>query len=175
MKEFVEKLREKADVFEKSGCAVDGIVKDYRKSADMIEKLYKKSNISGFVEKLIERLEEEKNTASKTFAKFEMKLDLGRVFGLEKAIEIVNQLAEEYNQDSTKNTQGWIPCEERYPDNGDYILLSFANFSIPMVGRYEDDAYGGAFYVGDEEESCVSQGMYVNAWQPLPKPYEREE
>ena len=55
MKEFVEKLREKADVFEKSGCSVDGIVKDYRKSADMIERLYEKSNISGFVERLIEK------------------------------------------------------------------------------------------------------------------------
>ena len=65
----------------------------------------------------------------------------------------------------------WILCEERYPDNGDYILLSFANFSIPVVGRYEENADGGAFYVGDEEESCVSQGMYVNAWQQLPSPY----
>ena len=97
MKEFVEKLREKADVFEKSGYAVEGIVKDYRKSADMIDGLYEKSNISGFVEKLIERLEEEKNTAKNTFASYEMNVDLGRVFGLEKAVEIVNQLAEEYN------------------------------------------------------------------------------
>ena len=59
MKEFVKKLREKADVFEKSGCSVDGIVKDYRKSADMIEGLCEKSNISGFVERLIEKLDME--------------------------------------------------------------------------------------------------------------------
>lgn len=56
-----------------------------------------------FAEKLIERLEEEKNTASKTFAKFEMQVDLGRVFGLEKAIEIINQLAEEYNPSKSKS------------------------------------------------------------------------
>lgn len=105
MKEFVEQLRKKADTFEKSGCAVDGIVKDYRKSADMIEGLCEKSNISGFVEKLIERLEEEKNTASKTFAKFEMEVDLGRVFGLEKAIEIVKQLAEKYTPSNSSSLE----------------------------------------------------------------------
>jgi len=30
---------------------------------------------------------------------------------------------------------------------------------------------GGAFYVGDDEESCISQDLFVNAWIPLPKPY----
>ena len=58
-----------------------------------------------FVKKLIERLEEENNTASKTFAKFEMKVDLGRVFGLEKAIEIVKQLAEEYIHSKSKSLE----------------------------------------------------------------------
>ena len=71
-------------------------------------------------------------------------------------------------------TNKWIPCEERYPDTDDYILLSFSNFSVPLVGRYEEDEEGGAFYVGDEEESCVSHGIIVNAWQPLPEPYKGE-
>lgn len=70
-----------------------------------------------------------------------------------------------------KLENGWIPCEERYPDTTDYILLSFSNFSIPVVGRWEEDKEGGAFYIGDEMESCVSQGMIVNAWQQLPKIY----
>lgn len=65
----------------------------------------------------------------------------------------------------------WIPVEECLPDNCKYILLSFANFSVPSVGIYED----GAFYVGDEEETCVSQDMFVNAWQPLPEPYQQKE
>lgn len=34
---------------------------------------------------------------------------------------------------------------------------------------------GGAFYIGDDDESCVSQGMVVNAWQQLPKAYRPEE
>lgn len=37
--EFVKRLRKHADTFEKSGLSVDGIVKDYRESADVIEEL----------------------------------------------------------------------------------------------------------------------------------------
>lgn len=101
MKEFVEKLREKADVFEKSGYAVEGIVKDYRKSADMIDGLYEKSNISGFVEKLIERLGEEYKCSEEEMLNSQSEY-AQEVFGIqmntyEKAIRIVNQLAEEYN------------------------------------------------------------------------------
>lgn len=65
----------------------------------------------------------------------------------------------------------WIPSEEP-PVNDDYILLSFANFSVPLVGRYEETGEGGAFYIGDDEESCINQNIIVNAWMPLPKQYE---
>ena len=68
----------------------------------------------------------------------------------------------------------WIHVEERLPDNDDYILMSFENFSLPLVGRYETDETGGAFYVGDDEESCISQNLFVNAWMPLPEPYRPE-
>lgn len=64
---------------------------------------------------------------------------------------------------------GWIPVEEKVPDSGIYIFLSFTNFTLPMIGRYEKDSDGGAFYIGDEEETCVSQDLYVNAWRPLPE------
>ncbi|MCX4379731.1 MAG: hypothetical protein OSJ61_26860 [Lachnospiraceae bacterium] len=37
--EQVKELRYKADIFEKSGCAVDGIVKAFRDAADTIEDL----------------------------------------------------------------------------------------------------------------------------------------
>lgn len=45
---------------------------------------------------IVERLEEEKTTAYNTYTNYEMKVDLGRAFGVEKAIEIVKQVAEEY-------------------------------------------------------------------------------
>ena len=72
---------------------------------------------------------------------------------------------------------GWIPVEDqdRLPKDNEYILLSFENFDLPMVGRYEADKEGGAFYLGDEEDTCISQDLYVIAWQPLPKPYRPEK
>ena len=67
----------------------------------------------------------------------------------------------------------WIPISERLPKNDEYILVSFDNFTLPDIGRYEVDKDGnGAFYPGDEDESYVSYGcLVVNAWMPLPEPY----
>ena len=65
----------------------------------------------------------------------------------------------------------WIPVSDTYPNDDNYILLSFSNFSVPCVGRYVSDEYGGAFYIGDDDESCVSHYLFVNAWMPLPEPY----
>ena len=70
------------------------------------------------------------------------------------------------------NNDGWIPCSEMLPDNNNYILMSFENFSTPMIGRYEEDETGGAFYIGLQDETCISQDLFVNAWKPLPDPFE---
>lgn len=67
---------------------------------------------------------------------------------------------------------GWILADLRVPDNDDYILLSFENFSLPQIGRFaKDKDGGGAFYIGDDEHSCASYGLFVDAWQPGPKGY----
>ena len=70
---------------------------------------------------------------------------------------------------------GWIQVEERLPEDNKYILMSFENFSAPFVGRYEEDEEGGAFCLGDEDGSCVSYGLFVSAWMPLPEPYKQEK
>lgn len=73
--------------------------------------------------------------------------------------------------------QHWIPVEKRLPETGDYVLLSFSNFTLPAIGRYETDEDGSrAFYLGDcdEEDTCISQDLIVNAWMPLPEPYRAE-
>ena len=70
---------------------------------------------------------------------------------------------------------GWIPVEEPLPEDDKYILLSFENFTVPLVGHYEKDEEGGAFYLGDEDESCVSYRLFVIAWMPLPEPYKPKE
>ena len=119
-------------------------------------------------EKIIEKLEEEKMSYFLTIANTgDEKLDYAYEQvgdALDKAIEIVNQASAEYNN-------GWIPCSEP-PKDDRYVLLSFDNFSVPMVGRYEEDEKGGSYYIGDEMEPCVTQDIFVNAWQPLPEQYQ---
>jgi hypothetical protein len=61
------------------------------------------------------------------------------------------------------------------PENNKQVLLSFENFSIPLVGRYEEDSHGGAYYIGDNTRTCGSDGMIVNAWMNLPTCYREEE
>ena len=73
-----------------------------------------------------------------------------------------------------KNVRRWIPVTERLPELGEYVLISFSNFTLPCIGRYDEDEKGGAWFNGDETESLVSQDMYVNAWMPLPELYRPE-
>ena len=79
----------------------------------------------------------------------------------------------------------WIPIEEDLSAvkdidedgimSSDYILLSFANWSIISVGRYETNADGdGAFFIGDDDVSCLSEDLFVNAWMPMIPPYKGE-
>lgn len=70
----------------------------------------------------------------------------------------------------------WIPIAEKLPEPGEYILLSFENYTLTDIGRYEKDEDGsGAFYLGDEDESCASVNLFVNAWMPLPEPYRPDD
>lgn len=69
----------------------------------------------------------------------------------------------------------WIPVGERLPDSDEYILLSFDNFTLPDIGRYEVGSdLSGAFYPGDDDKSYVSYGLFVSAWMPLPERYEAD-
>ena len=76
----------------------------------------------------------------------------------------------------------WVPVDERLPEivtedgSSDYILLSLDNFNLPAIGRYEEDEDGdGNFFEGDEDRSCLSYGLIVNAWMPMIKPYREED
>ena len=89
------------------------------------------------------------------------------------SLDIVNSLLDDLEEDEKEN--GWIPVGERMPDPDKHILVSFFNFSLPMIGRYTvDDDDGGTFRVGDEDESFVEHDLYVNAWMPLPEPYKED-
>ena len=91
--------------------------------------------------------------------------------------EIIHSHMGEAKDINVPNKDSWIPVEERLPEDDRCILLSFENFSLPLVGRYEENEKGGAFYIGDcdEEDTCASNDLFVNAWQPLPEPYRPKE
>lgn len=63
----------------------------------------------------------------------------------------------------------WHSTDEP-PENDDYIILRFVNYSLPMIGRCEgNESDGFTFYLGDDTESCSSLGLFVDAWMPTPK------
>lgn len=75
----------------------------------------------------------------------------------------------------TQAKQFWIPVTERLPETNDYILISFGNYPLSDIGRYEVDVEGsGAFYPGNKDVSYASIGVFVNAWMPLPEPWKGE-
>ena len=84
----------------------------------------------------------------------------------------LDELAEEIGELAKPK---WIPCSERLPEEEEYILLSFANYTGLDIGRYEKDGENDKFYPGDEEETYASYGLIVNAWMPLPEPYREAE
>lgn len=75
-------------------------------------------------------------------------------------------------------TVDWILAGDHVPvvdEDGcsDYILLSYENYSLIDIGLYIVDEDGsGAFYPGDDDRSCVSYGLFVNAWMPIIPRYE---
>jgi len=87
--------------------------------------------------------------------------------------DIIRKHMDNHSGDTNEMVGKWIPVEdtEHTPENESYVLVSFSNSSLPDIARYEENEEGGTYYPGDDEESYLKYGLFVNAWQPLPKPY----
>lgn len=95
-----------------------------------------------------------------------------------KKQELVDRLAMYEDREDAKDTNvlgKWIPISERLPEEEEYILLSFANYTGLDIGRYEHDGENDKFYPGDDEKSYSRYGIFVNAWMPLPEPYKQND
>ena len=112
-------------------------------------------------EKIIEKLEEQKSGLTEWAEDEAFKL------ATDKAIEIVKQEAEQYNN-------GWIPVEERMPEEAFGCLVTvmdcnpstqtdFENI-LPYFVGYDGDSWNDA----DGEEIPFE----VIAWRKLPTPYQ---
>lgn len=82
---------------------------------------------------------------------------------LDMAKQIVNQVAEEYNN-------GWIPCSVRLPEKyGEYLCCD--EYGEYIIGYPTERTIGNSFYVETDNEimnECI-------AWQPLPELYKERE
>ena len=89
--------------------------------------------------------------------------------------EAMEKLARYEDAEEKDRLGQWIPCSEKLPEDESYILVSFENFTMPDIARYEENDEGGTFYLGDDEKSYSSYGIFVNAWMPLPEPCREED
>lgn len=113
-------------------------------------------------EKIIEKLERQSVKTIPTCAVdgYSMTEEESMIF-TDKAIEIVKQVSEEYNN-------GWIPCSERFPEEDGFYLATLDGEIVgeekPFSGLAE---FENGKWIDDEEDyQCVL------AWQPLPEPYQ---
>lgn len=120
-----------------------------------------------FIKKLVGKLEKEQKS-------YEAEHAWNYAKGLEYAVEIINELAEEYGKDTNVTTNGWIPCSERLPEEAACYLVAWMderNKPIPFYEIVEFDSV-------DWCEGYIPQaeGNYrILAWQPLPTPYTEGE
>lgn len=63
--------------------------------------------------------------------------------------------------DSIPTVNGWIPCSERLPETGQYVLVSM-DMNYVATATFQGDYWESNFDLDWEE---------VLAWQPLPNPY----
>lgn len=72
----------------------------------------------------------------------------------------------------------WHECFEddpsSYPDTGRMVLVSCSNFDQPLIGRWDADDEGGNWYLGDTDETFLSNGLFADGWWVLPKKPERD-
>ena len=91
--------------------------------------------------------------------------------------ETVEELKEYYNQDSTKNNQGWILCSERLPEIDN--KAEFYQTVIVTKNKYGEVGFGfhdGVdWYVFNDYTTEWDKYKNIKAWQPLPEPYKPEE
>ena len=133
-----------------------------------------------FVEKLIGRLEEEKesspcrNTQCKE-CKYINQCYEGEMcykVCIDNIKEIVNQLAEEYGKDTNVTTNnGWIPCSERLPDD----FMSMAYLTTVKGHFYPEVKY---YCVANHKwysNERTTKEVKVIAWMPLPVAFQKGE
>ena len=100
----------------------------------------------------INRLEELKN------------VELGEKIGYKKGFEDARKQFERPHGE-------WIPCSERLPKKNELVLVSFKTGEVQLC-EYLDDGSNNPWV--SFIDGCCAWNNAVNAWMPLPEPYQKE-
>ena len=69
---------------------------------------------------------------------------------------------------STREETNWIPCAKRLPKVGEHVICSQINGGVGEGMMYGD----GDWHI--YQEDSIRKKGWVEAWQPMPEPYEKE-
>ena len=127
-----------------------------------------------FIEKLIERLEDYcKPDCDGDCSKCHFSSALGIAYELEEEyerehiIDLCNQICNKVDSIVKKDNDGWIPCNERLPEeSGEY--LTYVDYADETFIAIDEIDCNGLI----KEWNCTPN-YHVIAWQPLPKPYKK--
>ncbi len=155
-----------------------------------------------FIEKLISRLEEQKKRyreiRKNTYCRITEMDDCdscradhyldARLEGINKAKEIVNQLAEEYNKEHDDTDYAnielynfwqkhqWIPCSERLPEQTEPFQTAEFTVTVQFVKNGKKSRPFTSHASFDfESEKWLIKGYEVIAWREQIAPYQPKE
>ena len=105
-------------------------------------------------------------------------------FSVKECIEIVKQEAEQFGTDTNVGSNGWIPCNERLPEESGYYLVTYHDWSDGnFLPKYDDtyvrrlhyqisDHFVGWNYPNNVDDRAENDcHKVVIAWQQLPEVY----
>ena len=144
-------------------------------------------------EKILERLDEELRKSEERYYRYlddsnlpcmfdKSDIEEKRVDTIKEMLEIVQEVAEEYNG-------GWIPCSERLPEEelekakkergseAVFPVLATINKKHVVTGeKYTtvSRAFYGCYNDKNFYNACCDK-LDVIAWQPLPEPYKERD
>lgn len=158
----------------KNHTTIDKLMLDTAKDRAEIIEYVTKNMERNLVEAMLDKIEPEKE--------YKIKLREREYY------EDVNPYMCGYKMYIAMDEYGWIPCEERLPeDSGDYlvcpsdsVLADYSDFSDVMVMPYDETCE--AFGWWTDRFDSVSLGYVgsdfnefeVVAWMPLPEPYKEK-
>lgn len=104
---------------------------------------------------------------------------------LENAIDFLDKIGWRAEHDRIMSTPQWIPCEEKLPDDGEDVLISYrykvgegdtshVYIALTSYGRIWSDSIFGDRKDWRQPFQFFYSNYEVIAWMPLPKPYDGE-